>query len=222
MRTDRRALVATCSFSLLGLLTLAEPVWAQPKPASVGAIYSCITADGRRLTSDRLIADCNNREQRILNADGSLRAIVPPAMSPEERVAYEARERKAAADRAALADAVRRDRNLMIRYRDVATHQRAREAALDDIVKSMRLSEKRVLELGAERKPLMDEAEFYKGKPLPVKLKQQLDANDAAADAQRVLIENLKAELVRVSKLYDVELARLKKLWAGAPPGSLD
>jgi hypothetical protein len=222
MRSDRRAL-AVLSSPLLGLaLSLAAPAGAQPQPASVGAIYSCITADGRRLTSDRLIADCNNREQRILNADGSLRAIVPPAMSPEERAAYEARQRKAAADRAALADAVRRDRNLMIRYRDVASHQRAREAALDDIVKSMRLSEKRVLELGAERKPLMDEAEFYKGKPLPVKLKQQLDANDAAAEAQRVLIDNQKAELVRVSKLYDAELARLKKLWAGTPPGSLD
>ena len=69
---------------------------------------------------------------------------------------------------------------------------------------------------------LLDEAEFYKGKPLPPKLKQQLDANEAAAEAQRVLIENQKAELVRINKLYDTELARLKKLWAGAPPGSLD
>jgi hypothetical protein len=57
---------------------------------------------------------------------------------------------------------------------------------------------------------------------LPFKLKQQLDANEAATQAQRELVENQKVELVRVNKLYDVELARLKKLWAGAPPGSLD
>lgn len=192
------------------------------KPPSIGAIYSCITADGRRLTSDRLIAECNSREQRILNVDGSLRAIVPPAMSPDERAAYEARERKQAAERAALADAVRRDRNLMTRYRDAAAHQRARESALDDVNKSLRISEKRIQDLAVERKPLLDESEFYKGKPLPAKLKQQLDANDAATEAQRVLIDNQKAELVRINKLYDVELARLKKLWAGAPPGSLD
>jgi hypothetical protein len=68
----------------------------------------------------------------------------------------------------------------------------------------------------------MDEAEFYKGKALPAKLKQQLDANDAATEAQRVLIDNQKAELVRVNRLYDVELARLKRLWAGAAPGTLD
>lgn len=195
---------------------------AQAKPPSIGAIYSCTTADGRRLTSDRLIAECNTREQRILNADGSLRAIVPPAMSPEERAAYEARERKAAAERVALADAVRRDRNLMLRYRDAAAHQHAREGALDDVNKSMHISERRIQDLATERKPLLDEAEFYKGKPLPAKLKQQLDANDAATEAQRVLIDNQKAELVRVNKLYDVELSRLKRLWAGAPPGSLD
>lgn len=218
-------MLARSTFAFLsGLLLLpATPALAQPgKPASVGAIYSCITSDGRRLTSDRLIAECNHREQRILNTDGSLRAIVPPAMSPEERTAYEARERKAAAERAALADAVRRDRNLMLRYRGEAAHQQARENALDDVSKSMRISELRIKDLTAERKPLLDEAEFYKGRALPAKLKQQLDANDASVEAQHVLIENQKAELVRVNRNFDVELTRLKKLWAGAPPGSLD
>ncbi|HEX2010278.1 MAG TPA: hypothetical protein VJN44_05000 [Roseateles sp.] len=215
--------VAPILVSLSALILGATPGWAQPKPgAAVGAIYSCITPDGRRLTSDRLIAECNNREQRILNADGSLRAIVPPAMSPEERAAYEAKERKAALERAALQDGVRRDRNLMQRYRDAAAHQRARDTALDDVTKAMQLSEKRVQELAAERKPLQDETEFYKGKPLPAKLKQALDANEVTAEAQRVLIENQRAELVRINKLYDAELARLKKLWAGAPAGSLD
>lgn len=209
--------------ALMGSALCLPVAWAQQnKGGGGGAIYSCVTAEGRRLTSDRLIPECNSREQRILNSDGSLRAIVPPAMSPEERAAYEARERKAALERASLQDAVRRDRNLMQRYRSEPAHRAAREAALDDVNKAMGLSERRIQELAAERKPLQDEAEFYKGRPLPAKLKQQLDANEASAEAQRVLIENQKAELVRVNKLYDTELARLKKLWAGAPPGSLD
>ena len=61
-----------------------------------------------------------------------------------------------------------------------------------------------------------------RGKALPPKLKQQLDANDVATEAQRALIENQKAELVRVNRNYDLELARLRKLWAGAAPGSID
>jgi hypothetical protein len=85
----------------------------------------------------------------------------------------------------------------------------------------MKASEKRMEELAAERKPLLQEMEFYKGKPLPAKLKQQLDANDAAVEAQRSAIQNQQAELERINRLYDNELARLKRLWAGAAPGTL-
>jgi hypothetical protein len=208
-----------------GLVPLApSAAWAQaapPAPTNKPAIYTCTTPDGRRLTSDRPISDCNAVEQRVLNADGSLRTVLPAAMSPEQRAAHEARERKLAAERVAQLDAVRRDRNLMMRYPDEAAHQRARASSLDDGNKARLISERRVKDLALERKPLMDEAEFYKGKPLPAKLKQQLDANDAAADAQKQLIENQKAELVRIGSRYDLELQRLKRLWAGAAPGSL-
>ena len=229
MRAPVRAPLVQCLRSmplwrgvlLCGVLAFAPLVYAQPASKS-GAIYTCTTADGRRLTSDRPIADCSTREQRVLNADGSLRQVLPPSMSLEEKADAEVRDRKLAADRAAKADAIRRDRNLMIRYRTEAAHQKARNEALDDILKATQASERRIKELGEERKPLLDEAEFYKGKPMPGKLKQQLDANDAAVEAQRTLIENQKAEIVRVNKIFDVELARLKKLWAGAPLGSLD
>jgi hypothetical protein len=85
----------------------------------------------------------------------------------------------------------------------------------------MKASEKRMEELAAERKPLLQEAEFYKGKALPAKLKQQLDANDAAVEAQRSAIQNQQAELERINRLYDNELGRLRRLWAGAAPGTL-
>lgn len=203
-------------------LAVALPCAHAQAPAGGGkAIYTCTTADGRKLTGDRPIADCMTREQRVLNADGSLRSVLPPSLSLEERAAKDELERRQAVERSAQADAVRRDRNLKQRFPNEAAHQRARNAALDDVNAAMRSSERRLLDLAAERKPLSDEAEFYVGKPLPPKLKQQLDANDAAAEAQRVLIDNQKAELVRVNKLYDQELARLKRLWAGAPLGSI-
>lgn len=184
-------------------------------------IYTCTTADGRRLTSDRPIPECTAREQRVLNPDGSQRTTLPPFLSPEERAAKETADRRAAAERLAQQDAIRRDRTLMLRYPNEAAHARARHTALDDSNKAMRLSERRIQELTAERKPLLDEAEFYKGRPLPAKLKQALDANDASVEAQQVLIENQKAELVRINARFDAELARLRKLWAGATPGSL-
>ncbi|MBL8275379.1 MAG: hypothetical protein JNL93_01640 [Pelomonas sp.] len=205
---------------VVAALWIAAPALAQDATPAKG-IYTCTTSDGRKLTSDRPIPECLSREQRVLNPDGSQRSTLPPFLSPEERAAKEAADRRTAADRLAQQDAIRRDRALVLRYPNEASHQRARNAALDDANKAMRISERRIKDLTAERKPLLDEAEFYKGRPLPAKLKQSLDANDASIEAQHVLIENQKAELVRINKGFDAELARLRKLWAGTAPGSL-
>ena len=109
----------------------------------------------------------------------------------------------------------------MSRYPNEAAHRKAREAALDDLRAAMRASEARLRDLAAEHKPLMDETEFYKGKPLPPKLKQQIEANEVATEAQKQLIVNQQAELGRINALYDAELEHLRKLWAGATPGSI-
>src|SRR4051812_106642 len=185
------------------------------------AIFTCTDAAGKKLTSDRPIPACSDREQRVLNADGSVKRIVPPTLTADERIEQEARERQAAVDRAAQTDATRRDRNLMARFPNEAAHNKARAKALDDARNSVGNSEKRLAALAAERKPLLDEAEFYAGRQLPAKLKQQLDANEAATEAQRGLVQNQQAEMGRINALFDVELARLRKLWAGTTPGSM-
>lgn len=206
---------------LMGLTGLWPAAAASQQPPASSGIYTCVDDRGRRLTADRPIVDCRHKEQQILNRDGSLRAILPPTLTAEERAAKEARERAAAESKVASADAARRDRNLLVRFPDEASHKRAREAALDPVRAAMRATEQRLRELQGSRKPLLDEAEFYQGRALPLKLRQQLDGNDAAVEAQRGLMATQEAELVRIQKLYDLELDRLRRLWAGAPAGSL-
>jgi hypothetical protein len=208
---------ATAALALLAVIA-AWPVTSAAQGSA--GIYTCVDAAGRKLTSDRPIPECANRDQRVLNADGSVRKVVPPAPTAEERAEAEAAERRAAGERAAHQEAVRRDRNLMQRYPNEAAHQRAREAALDDVRKSVRTSEDRLKLLATERKPLLDEVEFYAGRQAPAKLKQSLDANDAAVEAQRSLVQSQQEEIVRINALFDTELERLKRLWAGAAPGS--
>ena len=208
---------------VLSALAASMPAAAQSagKGSPTVGIYTCTDSQGRRLTSDRPIPDCTSREQRVLNRDGSVRQVVPPTLTPEERAEREAAQRQAELVRAAQVDAVRRDRNLMARYPTAAAHQKAREAALDPVRMAMKATESRVKELSAERKPLLDDAEFYQGRTLPTRLKQQLDANDAAVMAQRQSAANQEQELQRINRLYDIELERLRQLWSGAAPGSL-
>lgn len=207
----------------LACLALAAPLagHAQGLAASSAGIYTCVDSQGRRLTSDRPIADCVTREQRVLNKDGSVQRVVPPTLTAEERAEREAAQRQAEVVRAAQADAVRRDRNLMARFPSEGVHNKAREAALDPVRLAMKATELRVKELARERKPLLDEAEFYKGRNVPARLKQLLDANDAGVVAQRQSAANQEQELARINRLYDLELDRLRRLWAGALPGSL-
>jgi hypothetical protein len=188
---------------------------------SAAQIFSCVDASGKRITSDRPILECQNRDQRLLNADGSVKNIVPPTPTPDERAEAEARERQFQTERAMRQEAVRRDRNLLVRFPNEAAHRKSREAALDDNRAAVRRSEVRIEGLTKARKPLTDEAEFYIGKQLPPQLKQQLDANDAAVKAQQDLMLNQQTEIVRINTLYDSELERLRSLWAGATPGSM-
>ncbi|TDP81328.1 uncharacterized protein DUF4124 [Aquabacterium commune] len=202
-------------------LGLSATWLALAAPAQAAGIYSCVDANGKRHTSDRPIAECLDREQRVLNKDGSQRQTLPPRMNAEERALAEERQRLQEQAQAAQKDAVRRDRNLMLRFPDEAAHNKAREAALDDLRRGVILSERRLQDLRDERQPLLAETEFYKGRRLPYKLKSKLEANDAQQQAQRDIIQNQNAETVRINALYDAELARLRRLWAGAAPGSV-
>jgi hypothetical protein len=210
----------TAAIVLAAVVAVPAVALAQATQKSAG-IYSCIDANGKKLTSDRPIAECAGRDQRLLNSDGSVRQIVTPVPTADERAAIEARQQEEALARAVQREAIRRDRNMLARFPNEAAHKKARESALDNMRSALRLSETRLAALELERKPLMDESEFYVGKPLPGKLKQLIDANEATTEAQRNLVQNQKAEIVRINDRYDQELERLRKLWSGAQPGSM-
>lgn len=209
--------------SLVVALTAVSPALAQPKKPPPPS-FSCVV-NGKKIVSDRLIPECNEVDQRELNSDGSLRGIVKPPMTPDER---EAAERKALEEKirvAAFNDAVRRDRNLMQRYPDEASHDKAREKALDEFRVSEKNSSARITALLDEKKKLDEEKQFYVNdkvkKPLPTALKQKVDANDAALEAQRSIVLNAQTELGRINRNFDLERDRLRKLWGGARAGSL-
>src|SRR5664279_1280010 len=104
------AVVAACVFLPCAVAQVAAP--------GRTPIYDCIDANGKRIRSDRPILDCKDKDQRLLNPDGSVKQVVPPTPTADERAAIEAREREASAERAARNDAIRRDRNLVGRFPD--------------------------------------------------------------------------------------------------------
>lgn len=188
--------------------------------AAAPFIYSC-TLGSEHLTRDRYIAECSHLEQRVLNPDGSLHHIEPPTRTMEEQDRINEQKHLDEQKRKQQQEAERRDHLLLRDYPDRAAHDRARAKQLDEVRGKMRVSAARLAHLVADRKPLLDEAEFYVGKPFPDKLKRALDQNDALLAAQKAVIENQRDEIARINERCDIELVQLRRLWAGAAPGSM-
>jgi len=183
--------------------------WAQ--------IYSCVDKNGRRLTSDRPIVECLDREQEQRGATGTVRKIIPPSYTAEERERIEAKRRAEDEARARVAEERRRERALLVRYPNQAMHEKERQDALaqvDDVIVAM---EKRAEALKTQRREIDTEMEFYKRDPsrAPGWLKRKLEDNIAEQQAHLRQLSERQSEKQRINERFDAELARLRPLWAG-------
>jgi hypothetical protein len=192
-------------------LTGLSPAWAQ-------TIYSCVDAKGRRLTADRPIAECMDREQRVMSPSGTVVRKLPPSLTAEERAAQEEAARKAAEERARIEEEKRRDRALLSRFPDKAAHDKERAIAIATADSVVAAAVKRAADLAAQRQRLDTELEFYNGDPLkvPSRLKHQLEESDREIEAQKRFIANQAVEKRQIDARFDEELARLRKLWLPA------
>lgn len=201
------------------LMVLSGMTVAQAQQTGSGGngqgIYTCIDARGRTLTSDRPIPDCNDREQKMLNPSGTVKARVSPTLTAQERAALDAREKAAQEERARLNEEKRRDRALLARYPNQAVHDKERAEALAQIGVVRQAAVHRVQELLRQRTEVSEEMEFYKKDPskAPPSVRRQADELAQSLAIQGRFIADQDAELKRVNARFDEELARLKRLW---------
>jgi hypothetical protein len=200
------ALVAACLCSL-----------AAAQPSSSG-IYTCIDGKGRKITSDRPIAECMDRTQKQLSNSGLVRREIAPVLTTDERAALEQKEKLAAEQKAREAEEKKRDRALLTRYPDRAAHDKERAEALIPVEEALKASAKRAQELVEQRKAINADLEFYKATPgrAPASLKRRLDENDSSVAEQKRFMTEQEAEKKRVNLRFDEELAKLRPFW-GVP-----
>ena len=212
------------------LLATLGADWARAQaPGTSGGIYTCVDRNGRRLTADRPIAECLDREQRELGPSGIVRRQIGPSLTEQERAAQEAQRRKEAEARARELEERRRERALTARYPDKAAHDVERAAAIQLVDDVTATAEKRLVELAQQRKAFDVEMEFYKKDPnkAPMTLRRKIAENEESIAEQQRFIAGQDQEKRRVHQRFDVELAQLRKLWdaqrmpvSGATPAS--
>ena len=202
----------------LQLAVFSAPALAQPREAGPG-IFVCVDAKGRRITSDRPIPECLERDQRELSSSGVTKRIVRPHPTADEQARDEAIAQQEATARTKEADAKRRDRALLARYPSQRHHDAEREKQLALVDGSIAVIEQRGAELRKQQQGIQEEMEFYKGDPskAPVWLKHRMADNSEQLASQKRLVADQMDEKKRINARFDEELLRLKQLLNAMP-----
>jgi len=192
------------------------PAMAQTSVEPSPGVYTCIDSSGRKLTADRPIPECRDREQTVLNPSGTVRKVVGPVLTPAERAQKDARERQEAEVRNRALEEKRRDHALLMRYPTRALHDKERAEAMAQLDQVAETARQRLRELQDDRKKIDSEMEFYKKdrNRAPENLRHQLDDNVQSTQAQQRFLKEQEEERKRVTQRLDDELARLRDLWA--------
>jgi len=196
----------------------AAPAWAQSKPE--GGIYTCVDSQGRRITSDRPIAECLDREQRELGKTGVVRRVVPPSYTAEERARQEAQKKAEAQQRARIAEEQRRDRALLVRYPSQAVHDQERADALARVDEVILAVTQRQQTLAQQRREIDTELEFYQNDPAkaPAPLRRQHEHNLQQQEQLKRFLQEQAQEKQDINARFDEELTRLRALWSRDNP----
>jgi hypothetical protein len=193
-----------------------------PCSAMAQGIFTCVDGKGRKITSDRPIIECIDRSQHEITPAGTIKRVIGPSLTAQEKAAAEEKEKLAAEDRAREAEDKRRDRALLLRYPNRAVHDKERGLALEQVNEVIKAAAKRTQELAEQRKGFNVEMEFYAKDPsrAPASLKRRIEENEGSVAVQKRFIADQETEKTRVNVRFDEELVKLKQLWTLMGPAA--
>ncbi len=179
-------------------------------------IYTCVDKVGRKLTADRPILECMDREQRILNPSGSVKSIITPPKTVKELADLEVQKKKEVEIHAQIEEEKKRDRALIGRYPNKEAHDKVRVQALAEVGQARATANIRMSELMLQRDKIAVELEFFNKEPesTPISLRRRAEENTRNISEHRQFMAYQDKEVERVNTRFDEELARLKLQWA--------
>ena len=204
----------------VGAIIWAGAALAESPPVTGGTIYTCTDASGRRITADRPISTCVDREQRVLGNTGVELRRVAPTLTEQERNAQDAKRRQELAEHQRLREERSRERAMLARFPSQGVHDATRAEAIAQVNDVIGVAQKRLVDLKERRRKLNTELEFYQNDPkkAPANLRRQLDDNTESQAEQQRFIKQQEEEKQRINQRFDAELQQLRKLWADLPP----
>lgn len=182
------------------------------------SIFVCSDAKGRTISGDRPPAECVGAI-RELRSDGSVRRVIEPPLSAEQKAARAAEEKRQREEADRQRAQMRKDLALLETYASEEEIENARARALATRQALIERATRRMEEHRRERKKLDSEAEFYAKREMPDKLKRAFEGNAALMRSDEKIIADSRAEMQRINERFDGERKRWRELVsAGAMP----
>lgn len=182
-------------------------------------IYTCVDSNGRRITSDRPIPACLDREQKQLSGTGAVKRVVPPSPTLAETAAMEARKRQAEEERQRALAKAKALSALAQRYPTPADHAAARAQAVAEITTRLNDSKRRLTALQNERARLEQElANTLPNDTKAAQLRAQIQRRKLSEKELGSFVNQQQQELAALNRRYDIEKQQLEPLWHTGKP----
>lgn len=209
-----RGKVIACAV-LLSLGTAATVVIPGTAHAGKTKTYCCVNGQGRNICGDILPQECYGRAHREVSERGvTLRNIDAP-LTAEQRVQRDAELERKKQEAIAAREEQRRNEALLNTYANEKDVDFMRDRALGAISVAAKEAEAKYAEALKRKKKLEGELEFYKKKPAPDNLKEQVRINETELTALLAAVDAKKQEMEQVMARFAEEKRRFLELKEG-------
>lgn len=189
---------------LLSTVLCAMPAQAQ--------IYSCVTDDGRTITSDKPVPECAKRKMRELRDDGALRRTILPPLTHAQR---EAKKRALIAKRLARArqrQEQAQDEALMNAYPSMSALERMRERRLAEVQDQIDSTYQRMVKLHKKLRAAKAEFLAYPEGEAPGQIQQKVDQIAISISSEDTVVKSQLIEQEQIRERFAKDEARLRVL----------
>ena len=197
------------------LLTLIALAAAAAVQAQVKAqVYTCTTATGRKITADRPIPECMDREQRELQTSTGRVNILKPKQTEAERWAEREAQKQLEREKESTVQQQRRDQQLLARYPDEAALEEKRSYMLEEVKKRWAPTLEEQAEINVRRKEISAAADARRkaGKTADFSTAKEAAQLERRTFQLQPMMDKAQADIDRVNQDMDTDLARLRYL----------
>jgi vacuolar-type H+-ATPase subunit I/STV1 len=177
-------------------------------PAAAQKLYKYVDSEGRVRYTDRPPIDMTGRASEQLNQQGTVIRRNAAAPTAEELAAREEERKRQLEAEAAAREERRKNLALLATYPSLQDLEEAQARALGNNAEATKQVQMRIAELQKRQQKLEADAEFHKGKPLPLLLKRDIFDVEADLRAQSDLLEVKKREVDAINARYGEDKRR--------------